>query len=103
MNDYFLFDIWFASDRSNEAAMDVGEYMIGMVKLNTQGLCKNTIEKLTNDWPGDSYFVLNRKSTVPRDRPPISIVHKYNTRKALFFIYTEDEGSKKSVITYLSK
>ena len=52
--DCLLFDIWFASKKAAEAAMEMGVEFIGMVKTNTKGLCKETIEKLTKDWPGGS-------------------------------------------------
>ena len=35
-NDCFIFNIWFASKRWAEATMDVGAYIIGMVKTNTK-------------------------------------------------------------------
>ena len=84
----FLIDSWFCSKRSAEAVMDVGANMVGIVKINTKGFCKDTIENLKKYWPRCSYLVLKRKSVVPRDRPLISIGCKYNTRKVLFFIST---------------
>ena len=39
---------------------------------------------------------------VPRYRPLIDIGYKYNTWKVLYFIVTENAGSKKSGIPYLS-
>ena len=56
--DCFLFYSWLASKKAAEAAMEIGAELIGMVKKNTKRFCKETIEKLTNDWPGGSYFVL---------------------------------------------
>ena len=53
--------------------MDVVSYMIVMVKTNTKLFCKETIEELTEDFPGGCYFVLRKKSMVPRGRPLISI------------------------------
>ena len=44
--DYFLFYSWFSSKKSEEAAMYVGTYMIGMVKTNTKGFRKENIDKL---------------------------------------------------------
>ena len=32
-----------------------------MMKTNTKGFCKETIEKLTKNWPGGSYLVLRSK------------------------------------------
>ena len=41
--------------------MGLGAELIGMVKTNTKGFCKETIGKLTKDWPGGSYLVLRSK------------------------------------------
>ena len=43
----FLFDSLFASKKAAEAAMEMGDRFISMVKTNTKGFCKETIEKLT--------------------------------------------------------
>ena len=40
---------------------------------------------------------------MPRDRPIMYIVYKYNMQKVLSFITAEVAGSTKGVITYLSK
>ena len=64
--DCFLFGSFFSSKRSAEAVMDVGADMIGMVKTNTKGFCKNTIEKLTKDFPVGSYLVFKKKYVVTR-------------------------------------
>ena len=69
-----MFDSWFASKKATEAAMELGAELIGMVKTNTKRFCKETIKKLTNDWPGGSYLVLKSKPMVPRDTPLIAIV-----------------------------
>ena len=45
--DCFIFDSWFDSKKSAEAAMEVGSKLIGTVKTNAKGFCKETIEKLT--------------------------------------------------------
>ena len=52
--DCLLFDSWFASNKAAEAAMEIGAELIGMVKTNTKGFCKDTIEKLTKYWSGGS-------------------------------------------------
>ena len=83
--------------------MEMGADLIGMVKTNTKRLCKETNEKLTKDWPGGSYLVLRSKPMVPGDRPLVAIVYKYNARKVLSFIVTENAGSTKTGIAYLSK
>ena len=40
---------------------------------------------------------------LPGDRPLISIGYKYNVWKVLYFIVTDNSGSTKTGITYLSK
>ena len=45
--------------------MELGAELIGMVKTKTKGFCKETIEKLTEDWPGGSYLVLRSSPMVP--------------------------------------
>ena len=51
---FFLFDSWFASKKSAEDKMEVSAKLIGIVKKNYKRFCKETIEKLTKDWPGGS-------------------------------------------------
>ena len=72
--------------------MEVGTEFIGMVKTNNKLFCKEIIEKLTKDWSGGYYLVLRSKPMVPGGRPLIAIGYKYNTRKVLSFIVTENEG-----------
>ena len=62
--DCFLFDSWFAFKKAAEAAMEMGAELIGIVNKNTKGLCKETIEKLTKDWPGGSYLLLRSNPMV---------------------------------------
>ena len=101
--DCFLFDSWFALKKAAEAAMELGADFIGMVNTDTKGFYKEKIEKLTKNWPGGPYLVLRSKPMVPRGRPLISIGYKYNARKVLSFIVTENVGSTKTGIPYLSK
>ena len=101
--DCFLFGSWFPSKKAAEAAMELGAELIGMVKTNTKGFCKETIEKLTINWPVGSYLVLRSKHMVPRGRPLIVVGYKYNARKVLSFIVTENAGSTNTGIPYLSK
>ena len=44
--------------------MEVDVKLIGMVKINTKGFYKETIEKLKNYWPGGSYLVLRSCSSL---------------------------------------
>ena len=79
---------------------EVGAKLIGMVKTNTKGFYKETIEKLTKGWPGGSYLVLRRKPMVPGDRTLIAISYNYNARNVLSFIVTDNVGSTKTGIPY---
>ena len=63
--------------------MEVGAKLIGAAKINTKVFCKETIEKLTNDWSGVSYLVLRSKHMVPGCRSLISIGYKYNERRVI--------------------
>ena len=83
--------------------MDAGIDLIGMFKTNTKVLCNNTNEKLTKYWPRDSYPLLISKPMVPGGRPLIYICYKYNMRKVISFIATDNAGSTKSGLNYLYK
>ena len=83
--------------------MEVVDGFIGMVKTNTKGLFKETIEKLTKDWPGGSHLVLRSKHMVPGDRQIIAIGYNYNAQKVLYFIFADNAGSTNIGIPYLSK
>ena len=101
--DCFLFDSWFASKKAAEAAMELGDELIGTVNTNIKVFCKDTIEKLTKNWLGGSYLVLRSKPMVPGGQPLIAIGYKYNARKVLYFIVTDNVGITKTGIPYLSK
>ena len=45
----FLFDVCFLSNKLAESVMEVGAKLIGMVKTNTKGFCKEVVENLTKD------------------------------------------------------
>ena len=51
--------------------MEVGAKLIGMANTNTNGFYRETIDKLTKDWPGGSHLVLRSKPIVPGGRPLI--------------------------------
>ena len=59
-----LFVSWFLSKKAAEAADSIGVDLIGMLKTNTKGFFKVTIEGLTKDYPGGSYIVLSRNPMV---------------------------------------
>ena len=101
--DCFFFDSWFASKKAEEAAMEMGADIIGMLKTNTKGFFKETIEKLTKYCPGGSYLVLSRNPMVPGYRPIIAIGYKYNVPNILYLVVTDNAGSTKTGIPYLSK
>ena len=83
--------------------MELGADLIGMVKINNKGFCKETIEKLTKDWPGGSYLLLRSKPMVPGGRTLIAIGYNYNAWKVLSFIVTDKTWITKTGIPYLSK
>ena len=99
-NDCFIFDSFFASNNTAEASMEVCAELIGTVKTNTKGFCKDTIDKITKDQPRGSYLVLRIKPMVSGDIPHISIGYRYNAQKFLSFIVTDNVGSTKTGITY---
>ena len=37
---FFIFEIWFDSERPAEAVTDIGYSFIGLVKINTKVICK---------------------------------------------------------------
>ena len=76
--------------------MELGAELIVMVKTNTKGFCKETIENITKDWPGGSYLLLMSKSMVSGGWTLIAIGYKYNVRKVLSFIVTDNAGSTKT-------
>ena len=100
--DCLLFDIWFASKKAAEAAMEVGAKFIGMVKKNNKAFFKETIDNLTKDWTGGSYLVLRIKPIVPGDRPIIAVRYEYNAQNVISFIVTDNAGITKIGIPYLS-
>ena len=86
--DYFLVESWFLPKKAAEVAISVGVDLIVMVKTNTKGFFKATIEGSTKDRPGRSYVVLSSKPMAPVERPLIYIGYKYNTQKVLSFVAT---------------
>ena len=84
--DCFLFDSCFSSNNLEEAVMDVGTFLIGMVNTNTKESCKDTIDNLTKDCLGCSYLVLRSNPVVPGGRTIIAIGYKYNVLKVINFI-----------------
>ena len=103
IKDFSLFESWFSSKKFAESSMDVSMDMIGMVKTNTKGFCRDTIEKLTEDWLGGYYLVLRIKSLVPGGMLQFTIDYKYTMIKVLYFIVTYNKGITKAGPLYLSK
>ena len=66
--------------------MYVGTDMIGMIKIKMKVFYYYTIDNLTKYWPGDSYLMLNRKSTLTGDKHILFVVYKYNHWKDISFI-----------------
>ena len=82
--------------------MEFGSDLVGMVKTNNKGICKETIEKLTKYCPVGYYLVLRNKPMVPKGRSLINIGYNYNVRKVLSFIVKENSERKQEGLTYLS-
>ena len=74
--DCFLFDSWLSPKKEAEAAASIGVDLIGVVKTNTKGFFKATIEGLTKDRPGRYYIVLGSKPMSPGERPLLAIGNK---------------------------
>ena len=101
--DCLIFDGWLSSNKAEEAAMEVGAQLVCIVKTNTKGFFKENIEKLTNYWSGGSYLVLRSNHMVPRGRLLIAIGYKYNVRKVIYFIVTDNTWITQEGLPYLSK
>ena len=101
--DCFIFDSWLSSKKTIEFVMEFYAGFIGMVNTNTKGLFKETIEKITRYWTGGSYLMLRSKPMVPGGRPLVAIGLKYNTRKVLSIIVTDNTRSPQAGLLYLSK
>ena len=101
--DCFLFNSYLSPKKAAEEASYIDIDLIGMVKNNTNGFCKATIEGSIKDWPGGSCILLRSKPMVPGERPLLAIGYNYNERKVQQFVDTEREGSTKLGIPYLSK
>ena len=67
-----------------------------------QGYCLNTLEKLMKYWLGGSYLVMKITPRFTGGRPLLDIGYKYNYRKILGLIYTEEAGSNEPGDPYLS-
>ena len=74
-----------------------------MVKTNTKGFCKETIDNLTKDLPGGYYLVLRSKPMVPRGRLYIAFGYKSNAHKVPYFIVIDSARSKLEGLPYLFK
>ena len=76
---------------------------ISDMNLNSASTISIGFENITQDWPEGSYLVLRSKHMVPRGRPLVAIVCKYNARKVISFIVTDNTVITNTGITYLSK
>ena len=74
-----------------------------MVKTNTNGFFKATIEGLTKDWPGGSYIVLRINPMVPGQIMLLSISYKYNSWNVISSVATSGARSTALGIPYSSK
>ena len=71
--DCFLFDSWSLSKKAENEATSIGVDLVGMVKTNTKGFCKATIEGLAKDWPGGYYIVFSINPVVTGERLLVAI------------------------------
>ena len=101
--DCFILDSGFSSNNLEEDVMDVGADLIGMVKIDTKGFCRYTIEKLTYYFPGGYYLMLRSNKMVPGRRPLVDIGYKYNVHKVHSFIDKDNIGSTQEELYYLYK
>ena len=106
--DCILFGRWLSSKKLAEAAMEFVADLIDIVKIdivktNTEVFCKETTEQLKKYWTGGSYLILKIKPMVPRFRSIIDIGCKYNVRKVLSFLVTDNTGITQAVLAYLYK
>ena len=84
--DCFLLGSWLSSKKTVEAAAYIGVDLIEMVKTNTKGFFKATIERFMKDFPGGFYIVLSSKPMVPGERPLLTIGYNYNSQYVLSFV-----------------
>ena len=98
-----IFDGWLSSKKSAEYSMEVVADLICMVKTNTKVFCIETTDNLKKYWTGGSHLVLRIKNMVPRGKSIISIGYKYNARKILSFIVTDNTGITHAGLAYLSR
>ena len=68
--------------------MDVGAYIICIVKTNKKLFCNDTADKIKNDWPEGYYLVSKKKYTMNGDRLIIDTGCKYNYQKVIYLIAT---------------
>ena len=99
--DYFIFESEFALKSSSEALKYFGSDFIGLVKPNTKGFCKYTIDNRVKYQQGIYYLVFNKKPKVLGDIPVVAIGYKYKSQKVLNSISTEGSGSAKFGTTHL--
>ena len=81
--------------------MDFGYEIISMVKRNKKGYLRIPL-RIWKIIGQDVLTFFEEKYMVPGDKLLILIGYKYNNRKFLSFITSEDSGMKKAGIPYLS-
>ena len=88
--------------KTAEEAMAGGVDCCGPVKTSHKACCLAILEKLTEEFLGGPYLVMNTTPRVPGDGPIMDIGYKYNSRKVLGFI-AEGAGSTEPGDPYLDR
>ena len=101
-NETYFSDIWFSSVKEDEEAMAAGVDYCGLAKKIHKGFCIATLENETKNFPGGSYLVMKSTPRVTGGIPLLTIGYKYNSRRVLRFITTEEDGSTETGDPYLS-
>ena len=71
-------------------------------KTGHKGFCLATLENFIKDWPVGENIVMKINPRFPGGRTPLDIGYKYNYRKVLGFIDTEEARSTEPSDTYVS-
>ena len=95
-------DSWFSSVPVVMGLAERGHEYIGAVKTNHALYPKEEIEVIMKNWPSGSVAVWKCKPPL-KDYWIIAIGYKYNARKVLCFITTENAGSTKPGAPYIAK
>ena len=101
--DFFIVGSWFSSKKAAGSEMEVGDKLIGMVKKNSKGFCKETIVKIANDWLGGSYLVFRSNPMVPGAGHLLLLATSIKRGRFNILLLQKTQGSHRQVFPiYLS-